>query len=166
MQNYFELLDIIKAYDIDLKILEKQYFAKQLKYHPDKARDSLSKQESLTVSAELNKAYNVLSNNLKRAEYILSLEGINLNDEEARTKLSVSELSLFWDTLEIIEYNDKLVDLEKMNENYKQKQRDEYNNLSSAFQKNNLSEAELSVIKLKYLETLISNLQEKIALCK
>jgi molecular chaperone HscB len=166
VKNYFVLLGLKEAYDIDLKILEKQYFTMQAKYHPDRALKHGEKEHYLLIATELNKAYYTLKDELKRAEYILLLHGINFHDREMRSKVSSTELSIFLDTAEIIENTQEFAELEKINSQYRLIYGKEIQNLIKMFQKHNLSEASVIASKLKYIKTLLNNLQAKMKLCK
>lgn len=73
--NYFEILKLPIAYNIDVDLLTRNYFSLQ--------RDS----ENSVDSSILNEAYNVLKNDIRRAEYFLNLK--NISTEVMSAKLSV-----------------------------------------------------------------------------
>jgi DnaJ-domain-containing protein 1 len=73
--NYFEILKLPIAYNSDADLLTRNYFSVQ--------RDS----ENQIDSSLLNEAYNVLKNDIKRAEYFLNLK--NISTEKMSSELAV-----------------------------------------------------------------------------
>jgi len=73
--NYFEILKLPIAYNSDTDLLTRNYFSLQ--------RDS----ETQIDSSLLNEAYNVLKNDIKRAEYFLNLK--NISTEKMSSELAV-----------------------------------------------------------------------------
>ncbi|GAA6173940.1 co-chaperone HscB [Colwellia sp. KU-HH00111] len=82
--NYFQLFDIEVCFDVDLNQLAQTYQALQKKVHPDKFAHASSQEQLLAVqkSAEINDAYQTLKLPLERAEYILTLRGVDLPNEQ------------------------------------------------------------------------------------
>ncbi len=74
-QSYFEFYDLPLSFQIDEAQLKKKFYALSKEYHPDfYANESQEKQdEVMELSTLNNKAYKVLSDPLKRIEYILEL---------------------------------------------------------------------------------------------
>ncbi|WP_375333678.1 Fe-S protein assembly co-chaperone HscB [Candidatus Tisiphia endosymbiont of Xenochironomus xenolabis] len=166
MHNYFELLDIEKKYDIDLPILDRQYFAMQLKYHPDRTSSNTEKQKNLAISIELNKAYAMLKDDLARAEYLLLLNNIVLDDLKVRQGISKEQLNVVWSELEFVETTEDLTKLEHMLNNKILEKQQLTKSLTTAFQNQNMQDAVDSTIRFKYLKNLINNIQLKIKSCK
>jgi molecular chaperone HscB len=73
----------------DLKKLRKEFLQLQGKAHPDLAPEG-QKRHAEALSARINEAYKALQDPLKHAQYLLSLHGIDVEDESA--KLSGGEL--------------------------------------------------------------------------
>ena len=74
-------------FNIDLDRLQKSYRIIQAEIHPDKfvSGSQIEKNQSLIKSTEVNDAYQILKNPIKRARYLIK---INLNSEENNSTLT------------------------------------------------------------------------------
>ena len=84
--NYFEFFDLPRHLAIDLKDLEKRFYALSRKYHPDlHARKSPEeRQQAEESTALLNDAYRVLRDPIARAGYLLKLEGFDIGEQTTK----------------------------------------------------------------------------------
>jgi molecular chaperone HscB len=83
MQNHFELFNLPARFDIDLAALDTAYRDVQGRVHPDRfvnATDA-EKRVAMQWATRANEAYQTLKNPLKRARYIVELNGIDLQTE-------------------------------------------------------------------------------------
>ena len=76
--NYFEILDLQIEYKIDLRKLIGNYLLKQ--------------KNSESVSESLNEAYNVLKDDIRRAEYFLKLHDISVENISPQASIEMFEL--------------------------------------------------------------------------
>jgi len=85
-QNYFSAFELPRKLNIDISALEKSFYAHSRKLHPDLfARASREEQEwSQEQSSHLNDAYRTLKDPIKRTQYLLQLEGVEL-EEQSKT---------------------------------------------------------------------------------
>ncbi len=106
MDNYFELLNLPQKFEIDKKQLFKNYIQLQQLFHPDKLVNKSSAERILGAknSANLNNAYQVLSDDKKRAEHLLLLNNIIVNKDDSNVKPDVSMLA---EIMELSEYPNK-----------------------------------------------------------
>jgi len=84
--DYFSFFALPRKMNIDVKSLEKDFYDLSRKLHPDlSARASAQEQEwSLEQSSLLNDAYRTLRDPIKRTQYLLKLEGVEL-EEQSKT---------------------------------------------------------------------------------
>ena len=78
--TYFSLFSLPRHLHIDLAALEKAFYTHSRRLHPDRfaARPPAEQAEALTRSSELNDAYRTLRDPVARTEYLLGLEGVQL----------------------------------------------------------------------------------------
>lgn len=88
--TYFELIEIQPAFELDLSALEAAYFKEQRKFHPDRfvGKPHEEKMLALQKSIDINQAYEILKNPLKRSQYLLSLNGIIVGTDKDSVKPS------------------------------------------------------------------------------
>jgi molecular chaperone HscB len=83
MSNYFETFSLPAKLQIDTASLEKQFYMLSRKLHPDRfASKPVAKQEAaLAQSSQLNDAYRTLKDPILRTQYLLKLEGVELEEQ-------------------------------------------------------------------------------------
>jgi molecular chaperone HscB len=86
MSDYFSVFGLPRHLQIDLAALERGFYALSRKLHPDRfAAKPLAEQEAaLALASELNDAYRTLKDPILRTEYLLKLEGVELEEQSQR----------------------------------------------------------------------------------
>ena len=81
--DYFELFNIPQGFDVDLPNLAQQYRRLQQQFHPDKYAGKSAQQKRLAeqYTALFNQAFVTLKDPLTRAQYLLTLRGIDGSHE-------------------------------------------------------------------------------------
>jgi molecular chaperone HscB len=81
--DYFEFFGLPRKLTLDVVALEKQFYAMSRKLHPDRfAGKSAEEQEAaLAQSSLLNDAYRTLKDPIQRTQYLLKLEGVELEEQ-------------------------------------------------------------------------------------
>jgi molecular chaperone HscB len=118
--DYFSFFGLPRKLTIDVPALEKDFYELSRKLHPDlNARAGTQEQEwSLQQSSLLNDAYRTLKDPIKRTQYLLQLEGVELEEqsksatEQARSSGQLKKQIVPPDLLEeVFELNMQLEEL-------------------------------------------------------
>jgi molecular chaperone HscB len=82
-RTYFEIFSLPAKLGIDTAALEKSFYALSRKLHPDRfaARSAEEQEAALGESSRLNDAYRTLKDPIARTEYLLKLEGVELEEQ-------------------------------------------------------------------------------------
>ena len=159
VQNYFELFDLNKSFNVDENALLSAYQEQISRFHPDKfsAGSDSEQLQALQNTALINSAYAALKSPLNRAEYILNMEGINpfdVKDSSMDSKFLLSQIELREEMEAIREQKDSLA-LDNFIERVKSFIKDNETSISDAF--TNLGDLKLAttlVRELKFYEQL------------
>ena len=92
--NYFAQFGLPRHLRIDTSALEKAFYAQSRKLHPDRfaSRPAAEQEAALAASSQLNDAYRTLRDPIARTEYLLALEGIQL-EEQSRAATDAARAS-------------------------------------------------------------------------
>jgi molecular chaperone HscB len=118
--DYFTFFGLPRKLNLDTALLEREFYELSRKLHPDlSARADKREQDwSLEQSSLLNDAYRTLKDAIKRTEYLLRLEGVELEEqskaatEKARAAGEIKKQVVPPDLLEeVFELNTQLEEL-------------------------------------------------------
>ena len=109
-QNYFELFGLPSELAIDQVQLRRQYRELQTQFHPDKFASKSSSEQRLAeqFSGFINSAFQTLSSPLATAEYLLSLAGQAVDNEN----LTIDDSAFLFKQ---IEWRESLADMDLAN---------------------------------------------------
>jgi molecular chaperone HscB len=81
--DYFTFFGLPRKLNVDVASLEKDFYQLSRKLHPDlySGADAREQEWSLEQSSQLNDAYRTLKDAIKRTEYLLRLEGVELEEQ-------------------------------------------------------------------------------------
>jgi molecular chaperone HscB len=81
--NYFDFFTLPRKLTLDVTALEKQFYTLSRRLHPDRfASRPVGEQEAaLAQSSLLNDAYRTLKDPILRTQYLLKLEGVELEEQ-------------------------------------------------------------------------------------
>lgn len=94
MGTYFEIFSLPQHLAIDTGALERSFYALSRKLHPDRfaGRPAAEQEAALAESSRLNDAYRALKDPIARTEYLLKLEGVEL-EEQSRAATDAARAS-------------------------------------------------------------------------
>lgn len=160
MLNHFTLFQMQPRYFIDKDELENKYFGLQMQYHPDRmiGKSEAEKIDIIKKSADINEAYEILNDDVERANHLLALNNILVNKERDNTYKPSQNLLV--EQMELREKAADETDLDKLLDHVEQefdKTRKEFN---KALIENNFESAAQKAMKLKYLDKLKIELEK------
>ncbi len=88
--DYFTFFGLPQKLNLDAGVLEREFYSLSRKLHPDiySSHESQEQEWSLEQSSRLNDAYRTLKDPIRRTEYLLHLEGVEL---EGQSKAATEE---------------------------------------------------------------------------
>ena len=86
MTDYFELFGIPRRLNLSLDALQQRYYELSRQLHPDRfmQKPEAERQRALDMSSALNDAYRTLKDPVKRAQYLLGLEGFDSGEQRSK----------------------------------------------------------------------------------
>lgn len=92
-QSYFQLFGVAQSFHLDVRSLERRYRELQMTVHPDKFAHLSDAEQRVAMQQAtfVNEAYQTLRSPLRRARYLLKLNGVD-TQEETNTAMPVDFL--------------------------------------------------------------------------
>lgn len=82
-QDYFAAFELERKLHLDVAALEKTFYTRSRKLHPDRfaSRPAAEQDAALAASSNLNDAYRTLRDPIARTQHLLTLEGVELEEQ-------------------------------------------------------------------------------------
>jgi len=136
-------------FTIDLRALRTEFLRLQAKTHPD-LHPGPAKPKAEALSARVNEAYKTLQDPLLRAQYLLSLRGIDVANDEAGTIEDQELLMSVMEAQEVIEEAGSEADLAGVKAQNERDVEESVRVLEGAFARGDLEAAREESVRLRY----------------
>ena len=164
MINYFELFQLPIQLPIDNGQLTANYQQLQRQYHPDNFAQATDNEKVAIIqkSAMINDGYQTLKNPLKAAEYLLSLQGVDVAIEQNiihDADFLMEQFSLR-EKLDDIESQNNIELLDYFHSEISQREKQVYQQLLGDISQQNWQAALNQIYKIRYLARLIEQIEK------
>ena len=155
-KNYFEIFDVPVAVDVDMGRVNQLYRALQKTVHPDRfASDSeQARRIAMQQTSLVNQAFQTLKDPVARAQYILQLQGMDINAETDTTmdaEFLMEQMEFRESLTEVRDTNDPLAKLDAMAVDLNKKLKQLMSNFADHVSDNALDDAREDVRKMQFL---------------
>lgn len=155
-KNYFEIFDVAVSYDVDMDAISALYRELQKTVHPDRFASAGEQQRRIAMqqTSLINQAFQTLKDPLARAQYLLSLQGIDMHSETDTTmdaEFLMEQMEFREAIVEVRDNSDPLAELERMLADVKGKLQAYMTAFSALYQQGRLDEARETVRKMQFL---------------
>ncbi|KAI1136895.1 Co-chaperone Hsc20 [Hypoxylon sp. FL0543] len=144
---------------IDTRALRREFLTLQATAHPDLAPPGPEKRRAEAASARINEAYRTLAHPLLRAQYLLSLRGVDVANEETARVEDPGLLMLVLETREAVEEARSEEELEPLRALNEARIRESEERLARAFALDDEVAARLEVTRLRYWVNIRESIQ-------
>jgi molecular chaperone HscB len=164
-QNYFELFGLDLTFDINLKLLSSAQQRLQAVYHPDRFVNASERDKRLSVqqASWINAAFETLSKPVKRARYMLELNGLELNDESETTSdtaFLMEQIAMREEIEECRSNADPLSCCDHIIEKLRSKAEQFETEFVTNFNQGQLDDARLSSRKMQFIQRIMDQLMD------
>ncbi|MBL4615972.1 MAG: Fe-S protein assembly co-chaperone HscB [Magnetovibrio sp.] len=160
--DHFVRLGMERTFDVDVPALDRLYFDLQRQLHPDRFATKAPKEKahSQQQATALNDAYETLKDPLKRADYLVHLEGVDVLPEGCNLVQDQSILIEAMEMREKLMMADTMAALNDIQRDTKVEVDDVLKALSLAFKGDDIQGACQLTTRLKYLDKMIGEVRQ------
>jgi len=163
-KNYFDFIGLPISFHIDQAVLSDLSRELQKTLHPDRYAHKSEREQRLAVQymAHLNEAVATLRSPLLRAQYLLSLQGIDTISESSTAidpMFLMQQMELREQLEEIPDQEDPFDELESMQDDVAESLQQLREQFAQCYQSEQLEDAAVIVRKMQFLEKLIVEIE-------
>lgn len=165
MFNPFALLGVEQSFTLDKTELENKYLELMKTYHPDKVTgvdDASQKLAFMTKSTQINDAYNLLKDDVKRGQALIDLQKdhAHFNENVVKNDFEFIVLQInLREQAQNLSQNFVEAEFNQLQEQAKQLTLENKEALKQAFHDNNLELAQKLVYRLQFLAKLSQEIE-------
>ncbi|MCK4744213.1 MAG: co-chaperone HscB [Sulfuriflexus sp.] len=168
-RNHFELFALPISFEIDKASLSARYQDLQRSVHPDKFTNATDREKRLSMqqASIINEAYQSLKDPLKRAQYLLSLKGIDVKSDSNTimdTEFLMEQMELREALDDIMDASDPLASLEVFAGDVEARIKVLISQLQAQFaesSEDSLKQAEAASLRLQFLYRLREEAEDR-----
>jgi len=164
-QNYFQLFELAERFELDLNELGETYRQLQSEHHPDRfaSADEKDKLQAVQFTSLINQAYDTLKSPMKRAAYLLSLQGIDpeqVDQSDLGMELLMEQMQLRESLDELPQDESALPELEELKKEVVEKMQTRQQKFGELMQGNEIDDARKLFHEMQFLHKLIKEIDQ------